>query len=167
MRLKWADIDEERQLVYIKAEKGSNSRFMPISQKLLGMLKRMPRINENIFQPTKHGFRVTFESLRKRTAQKLQNPRLMQIHLHTFRHWYATMKMHEYQNAWTVKELLGHKTIVSTETYIHIEKQIWTQLNAGFTCATAKTVEESIKLIETGFEYVTEQDGLKLYRKRK
>ncbi len=32
---------------------------------------------------------------------------------------------------------------------------------------TTKTPEEIIKLIEAGFEYVTEQDGLKLFRKRK
>jgi hypothetical protein len=32
---------------------------------------------------------------------------------------------------------------------------------------TAKTIEEDTKLIENGFQYVTERDGVKLYRKRK
>jgi hypothetical protein len=32
---------------------------------------------------------------------------------------------------------------------------------------TSKTIEEDAKLIEAGFQYVTERDGLKLYRKRK
>jgi len=33
--------------------------------------------------------------------------------------------------------------------------------------ATAKTLEEACKLVEVGFEYVTEMDGIKIFRKRK
>jgi len=36
-----------------------------------------------------------------------------------------------------------------------------------YTVKTAKTSEEVRKLIENGFEYVTEIDGTKLFRKRK
>ncbi|MCW4016883.1 MAG: hypothetical protein NWF06_10975 [Candidatus Bathyarchaeota archaeon] len=36
-----------------------------------------------------------------------------------------------------------------------------------FVSATAKTVEEACKLIEAGFEYITELEGVKLFRKRK
>jgi hypothetical protein len=32
---------------------------------------------------------------------------------------------------------------------------------------TAKTIKEDEELIEAGFEYVTEKDGAKIYRKRK
>jgi integrase/recombinase XerD len=167
MRIKWQDIDAERNLIYIHAEKSSNDRYQPISQKLLGMLNQMPKINDKVFQPSKHGFTWTFTTLRKRTAKKLQNPRLMQIHLHTFRHWYATTKMHEYKDAWAVKELLGHKSVVSTEVYIHIEKQIYTQLNAGFITKIALTVEECCNYAEQGFEKFDEIDGKHLYRKRK
>lgn len=34
-------------------------------------------------------------------------------------------------------------------------------------CRTAKTLEEVKELIESGFEYVTDMDGFKLFRKRK
>ncbi len=33
--------------------------------------------------------------------------------------------------------------------------------------ATANTVSEAAKLIEQGFDYVTDVDGVKLFRKRK
>ena len=33
--------------------------------------------------------------------------------------------------------------------------------------AVAKTVDDARKLIETGFKYVTEIDGVKIFRKRK
>jgi hypothetical protein len=34
-------------------------------------------------------------------------------------------------------------------------------------CKTAKTVEEAAQLIEADFEYVTEINNIKLFRKRK
>lgn len=36
-----------------------------------------------------------------------------------------------------------------------------------YTSATANTIEDEQKLVEAGFEYVTEIDGVKLFRKRK
>jgi hypothetical protein len=36
-----------------------------------------------------------------------------------------------------------------------------------YTCKTAKTAKEAQDLIENGFEYVTEMDGLRIFRKRK
>jgi hypothetical protein len=49
---------------------------------------------------------------------------------------------------------------------------IYTQLVGSdedneFHSATAKTIDEAKALIEQGFEYVTEIDGTKLFRKRK
>ena len=36
-----------------------------------------------------------------------------------------------------------------------------------YASATANTIEDAQKLVEAGFEYVTEIDGVKLFRKRK
>jgi len=36
-----------------------------------------------------------------------------------------------------------------------------------FVCKIARTVEEASCLIEAGFDYVTELDAIKLFRKRK
>jgi hypothetical protein len=34
-------------------------------------------------------------------------------------------------------------------------------------CSIAHNTDEAVDLIENGFEYVTEMDGVKLFRKRK
>ena len=48
---------------------------------------------------------------------------------------------------------------------------MYTQLinfeNDDYHCKTAKTLKEDQELIESGFEFVTERDGIKIYRKRK
>jgi len=36
-----------------------------------------------------------------------------------------------------------------------------------FTCRVARTLEEAKQLIEAGFEYICERDGVMLFRKRK
>jgi hypothetical protein len=36
-----------------------------------------------------------------------------------------------------------------------------------FICEIAKTIEEAKRLIEEGFDYITEIDGIKLFRRRK
>lgn len=52
--------------------------------------------------------------------------------------------------------------------YIDIEKAIYGQLrDEEFTVRVATTLEEDRELIKVGFEYVTERDGAKIYRKRK
>jgi integrase len=166
-RLKWLHIDQQRKLIYITAEKGSNSRLLPISEKLIGMLNQLPKKTDNIFTTTNNGTRNTFIEIRNRTAKKLNNPRLKQIHFHTFRHWKATMEQHKYKDPWRVKEILGHKTIKSTEIYIHIESQLYLNQTDEFICKIAKTPYDASKLIESGFTYVQTIDGLHLSRKRK
>ena len=166
-KLKWTDIDVERKTIYITAIKGSNSRILPISTKLIAMLNNLPKINEKVFQPKKHGLRTTFEALRKRTATKLNNPRLNKIHFHTFRHWKGTMEYHKTQSIMHVKAILGHKNIESTMVYINLESALFLATADEWTHVVAKTLDEACKAIDAGFEYVTEMDGNKIFRKRK
>jgi integrase len=168
-KLQWTHIDQERKTIYITAEKGSNSRILPISPKLIAMLNNLPHINGNVFQTDKHGLRTTYEALRNRTATKLNNPRLLKIHFHTFRHWKATTEYHKTKDIIHVKTMLGHKTIESTMLYINIESTIFLTGTDEWTCKVAQNATQASQLIETGFEYVTGEytDGGKLFKKRK
>ena len=40
-------------------------------------------------------------------------------------------------------------------------------VGCAYTCKTVTNIKEATQLIENGFEYITEMDGLKLFRKRK
>jgi len=56
----------------------------------------------------------------------------------------------------------------STTRYIHLEKAIYNASdNDEWSVKAARTVDEAAKLISVGFEYVTEVEGFKLFRKRK
>jgi hypothetical protein len=62
--------------------------------------------------------------------------------------------------------LLGHRYIESTLVYVHLAQGLINP-SEDYSCKAAKNIEEATALIEAGFEYVTEMDSMKLFRKRK
>jgi len=112
------------------------------------LLKRLPQKN-GFWQPV--------------TGGMLQNPRLRQITFHTLRHWKATMEYHRTKDILFVKQLLGHTNINATLIYTHL-------IDVGsdeYHVRAAKTIDEAKELLEVGFEYVTDMDDIRLFRKRK
>jgi len=57
---------------------------------------------------------------RRRVAQKLKNPRIVQTKFHTLRHWKATMEYHRTKDILHVMQLLGHKNINNTLIYTQL-----------------------------------------------
>jgi integrase len=166
--LEWKDIDAESRTIRITPEKGSNPRISRISEKLLAMINASKKNNSSrVFGSyTLNGFAASFYRQRKIMALKLQNPRISQITFHTFRHWKATMEYHRTKDILYVMRLLGHKDIKNT--------LIYTQLmpfkdDEQFICKIATNTEESCKLIEDGFNFVTGEydDGGKIFKKPK
>ncbi len=51
--------------------------------------------------------------------------------------------------------------------YIQLEQALFDKDADSFMCRVAKTPDEIKGLIESGFEYVTEKEGLIYFRKRK
>jgi integrase len=167
-QLKWIDLDTVRKTISITPEKGSNPRILPVSDKLLGMLSKLPKSHgENIFQPKKHMIREYFCTQRKKIAERLQNPRLLKISFHTLRHWKGTMEYHKLKDLRAVQKILGHKSILTTQTYENTEAVLFLQDTDEWICRVAHNETEAISLIEAGFQYVNNLDNCALYRKRK
>ena len=163
-KLQWIDVDTETNTIRINCpEKGSSSRTLKVSDKTISMIKAIPKKSDYIFNTRTRSLESVFDRQRNKLAVKLQNPRLRQIHFHTFRHWKATMTYHKTRDILLVKYMLGHKRLENTEVYTHLMDF----QNEEYHSATAKTLEEARKLIDDGFEYVTEMEGVKLFRRRK
>ncbi|MEM2888033.1 MAG: tyrosine-type recombinase/integrase [Candidatus Bathyarchaeia archaeon] len=165
-RLKWSDIDFERRIVRITPEKGSRSRILPVSNRLINMLNNLPRSSEKVWA-TLYSLKSNFYKTRKSLAFKLQNPKLKQIGLHTFRHWKATMEYHRTKDILHVQQLLGHRDLRNTLIYINLEKALFQNVDDEFHVKVAHSLDEACKLLEVGFEYVTDIAGAAIFRKRK
>ena len=166
-RLTLRDIDLNKGIITVSSTKDGNPRCLKLKPSTLAMLKNY--VVENGFSlddrmfPTPEAMRKAYCRTRRHLAEKLHEPELMKIRLYDFRHYYATMLYHKTKDILYVKEQLGHKRIETTLIYTHLIRFS----DEEYTSAIAKTVDESRKLIEAGFEYVTEVDGVKLFRKRK
>jgi len=166
--LLWTHIDVQRKTIYITAEKGSNSRILPISEKLIAMLNQIPHDNVRVFPTSTHGLQVTFDKLRRRAAKKFSNPIFLQIHPHTFRHWKGTMEYHKIKDIVHVKTVLGHKSITTTMIYINLENALFTENSDEWTAKATRDNNEVLKLAEAGFQpFQTTPDGLMIFRKHK
>ena len=167
--LKWEDIDFQNGTIRIEPEKGSKPRIFKISNTALNMLAALKTksTSERVFTPNLRALRRVFQRQRERLARKLQNLRLRLIRFHTFRHWKATMLYHQTKDILYVMNFLGHKSIKNTLIYIQLEEAIFKKDNDEYVCKVAKNLDEAKELMELGFEYVTDMDGVKLFRKRK
>jgi integrase len=173
--LKQIDIDPVNKCVTITPAKYSHARKLKISEQTLNMLSALPRKNQYVFSPSgdkerfadeSEHFAINFMKLRTRVADKLKNPRLTMISMKTFRHWKATMEYVRTKDILHVKEMLGHVNIQNTLKYIHLANAV-SNLQEDYVCKIAKSIEECRDLIESGFEYVTDYQDFKLFRKRK
>ena len=165
-RLQWVDIDFEGRTLSLIAEKGSNPRIFRLSNKLSDMLSTYPKQNQRIFNHYKNlgHLRRTYRKHRNRTADRLGNLRLRKITFHTVRYWKGSMEYHKTKDILHVMQVLGHKNIKNTLFYTQL---IQVEKDDKHICKAVKTPKEIADLIEQGFQFVCESDGLKFFRKPK
>ncbi len=73
------------------------------------------------------------------------------------------MEYHKTRDILHVKVVLGHKSLNRTMLYT----QLISFKDDDFTVAVAYSEEETCKLVESGFEFVCDYGGNKVFRKRK
>jgi integrase len=164
-----ADINLQNGITNLTGAKhtiGRNAKLKPNTLEMLKAYtnKKHLKANDRIFPTESENISNAYRKLRNALAEKLQDPTIKQIRLYDFRHYKATMEYHKTKDLLHVKALLGHKDLRTTLRYTQL---LETLENDEYHCKTANTVKEATQLIENGFEYITEIDGIKLFRKRK
>ena len=169
MRLRLRDIDITNKTIYPQTAKHGSARILKITtetQQLLTiyLTKRNIALNDKVFEAwTSDTYGKWFRHYRNKLAKKLNDQSFKTIRLYDLRHFFATKLYHQTKDILFVKQQLGHRKLQTTLIYtqlIHFHDD-------EYTSAVANTVEKATQLIDNGFEYVTEMDGLKLFRKRK
>jgi len=73
------------------------------------------------------------------------------------------MEYHKTNKLLHVQRMLGHRDIKSTPIYTHLVNFEGDEYHT----APSKSLKEDGELLKVGFEYVTEREGIRIYRKRK
>jgi integrase len=167
MKRRW--INEAKSSVRVETAKHGMGRLLKLKPSTMAMLKKHLETNnfkldDNIFAKSKT-MRRTYSQMRKRTAKKLQMPQLTKICLYSLRHYFASKLYQQTKSIVEVQRALGHRRIQQTLTYIHTIVDGFE--DEDFITATAKTAKEACELLENGFDFIQDFDGIKIYRKRK
>jgi integrase len=158
-------IDADRGIINAEGCKGHNSRSFKLKQATADLLRNyLAKYKGNYPFPRSKIMGQMWREFRDRLAGKLNDPQLKAIPLRNLRHYYATRLYAKTKDILLVKQRLGHKKLETTMFYtqlIHYNEE------DEYTCKTATTIKEATELIENGFQYVTDMDEYKLFRKRK
>jgi integrase len=166
MNMKLRNIDLQNGAVYPETAKHGSPRVLKLKNSTLNMLNkylgsRNIGLNDNIFGTWNSD---TYGKWFRHTRNKTADLSIKTIRLYDLRHFYATMTYHRTKDILFVKQQMGHKKIETTLIYTQL---LQFEQDDNYTCKVAQNVEQDTELIENGFEYVTEMDGLKLFKKRK
>jgi integrase len=167
--LKVKDIDLEQKTVYPTTAKHGAPRALKISNSLKEILRthidtNKLNPNDKLFKGDSANYGKHYRLHRNKLAERLHKPELKNIRLYDFRHYFATRLYNKTRDILLVKQQMGHRKIETTLIYTQL-------LNINeeeeYTCKTATNIKQATELLENGFEYITEMDGLKPFRKRK
>jgi integrase/recombinase XerD len=166
--LKVKDTDLEKGVVTIRRAKHCVGRTLKLKAQTLAMLNAYVLLkkigqNDRLFPVDSASISEGYRRFRNKLADNLGDISMKSIRLYDFRHFKATMEYHRTKDLLHVKRLLGHKDLRTTLRYTQLIEIEGDEYHS----AAAKTIQEAQKLIEQGFEYVTDIEGVKLFRKRK
>jgi integrase/recombinase XerD len=127
LNLKPTDIDANRMLIIIRQAKGKKDRIVPLSPKILTMLREYHKA----FKPKTFLFegQVCGQSYSERSLQLVMKDALAKAEinkpftLHCLRHSFATHLLESGTDLRYIQVLLGHKSSKTTEIYTHVSNR--------------------------------------------
>jgi integrase/recombinase XerD len=122
--MKITAIDSKQNVIKIRRGKGEKDRIIPLSPKILELLRNYYRQYRPItwlFEGQIPGTRYHGDSLHRVFAHALQKAGIKgDYSLHTLRHCFATHLLQSGTSIRVIQELLGHKNLKTTLIYLHI-----------------------------------------------
>ena len=129
-------IDSIRNIVLLKNAKGKKDRIVPLSPKILEMLREYyssVRPKKFLFEGTIPGEPYSDKSLQQVLKQALQKTKITKpVTLHWLRHSYATHLLESGTDLRYIQELLGHNSSKTTEIYTHVSTKSIQQIKSPF-----------------------------------
>jgi len=130
-RLKVADIDSQRMVLHVQQGKGGRDRDVPLSPKLLGVLRdywRWMKPKTYLFPGMENNWRADRPVTEKVVWIAVTNAAkaagiTKRVSPHTLRHSFATHLLEAGADLRTIQMLLGHAKLADTTVYLHLSQR--------------------------------------------
>jgi integrase/recombinase XerD len=136
LNLTLTDILSNRNLLFIRQSKGKKDRVVPISNRLIDILREYYKafkpkawLFEGQFPNTKYSEK-SLENVLKQSLTKTKISK--KVSLHWLRHSYATHLLENGTDLRYIQELLGHSSSRTTEIYTHVSTLNLQQIRSPF-----------------------------------
>ncbi len=124
LNLKLNDIDSKRGLIIIRQAKGKKDRIVPLSAKILDLLREYYKVympKQWLFEGQDGISQYDERSIQNVLKQALLRSKINKpVTLHWLRHSYATHLLENGTDLRYIQELLGHNSSRTTEIYTHV-----------------------------------------------
>jgi integrase/predicted DNA-binding transcriptional regulator AlpA len=120
LALEWARVDMEKRTIKVTHTKTDRPRYIEINATLLEVLRRQRIANptgELVFPSPSTGLQMV--GVRKAFVRACKAAGIEGLRFHDLRHTFASRLVEKGVDIITVKELLGHSTIILTQRYTH------------------------------------------------
>ena len=136
LNLTLKDIQSDRNLLIIKQAKGKKDRIVPISTKLIELLRTYYKEWKPItwlFEGQSPNTQYSARSLELVLKKSLKLASINKpVSLHWLRHSYATHLLENGTDLRYIQELLGHNNSKTTEIYTHVSQKSIQQIRSPF-----------------------------------
>lgn len=136
LNLTLKDVLSDRHLLFIRQSKGKKDRMLPISDKLISMLREYYRAYKPtiwLFEGQNPGEQYSERSIQLVLNQALVKAKINKpVTLHWLRHSYATHLLENGTDLRYIQELLGHSSSKTTEIYTHVSTHSIQKIKSPF-----------------------------------
>lgn len=136
LNLKMTDINAERNLIVIRNAKGNKDRVVPLSIKVLDLLREYYKTYKPqtwLFEGENNNTQYSENSLQNVFKQAIAKVGMKKpVTLHWLRHSYATHLIESGTDLRYIQELLGHKSSKTTEIYTHVTEKSISKIKSPF-----------------------------------
>jgi len=136
LNLKPQHVDSKRNLLIIKQSKGRRDRVVPLSSKIIELLReyyKAYRPKVWLFEGQVAGKKYTATSLQNVLKQALKRSNVKRpVTLHWLRHSFATHLLEAGTDLRYIQEILGHKSSKTTEIYTHVSNKSIQNIKSPF-----------------------------------
>ena len=121
LNLKWNQIDFDSKQIRVEKTKSGRVRFIPLSGILLAELLTLRRENPFVFANPET--KKPYVDLKKGFKAACEKAGIEGLRFHDLRHTFASRLVERGVDVETVKELLGHSSILITQRYLHSSEE--------------------------------------------